>query len=169
MPNHVHLILVPGHEDGLRQALGETHRRYTRQINFREGWRGHLWQERFHSFPMDENHLAAAVRYVELNPVRARLVKGAADWPWSSARAHIEGRDDGLVLAAPMLERFGDWPAFLGHAPGKQDIEALRRHQRTGRPWGGTDFVERLETALGRRLKPGQPGRKPKRRNGEGK
>ncbi len=71
MPNHVHLILVPPDEDGLRQALGEAHRRYTRRINAREGWRGHLWQERFHSFPMDRTWLLAAARYVELNPVRA--------------------------------------------------------------------------------------------------
>jgi len=54
MPNHVHLVMVPGEEDGLRVTLGEAHRRYTRHINFREGWRGHLWQERFHSFTMDE-------------------------------------------------------------------------------------------------------------------
>lgn len=86
MPNHVHLILVPSHVDGLRQALGEAHRRYTRRINLREGWRGHLWQERFHSFPMDDAHLVAAARYVELNPVCAGLVQRAADWPWSSAR-----------------------------------------------------------------------------------
>jgi len=57
MPNHVHLVLVPSTEDGLRAALGETHRRYTRRVNFREGWRGHLWQERFASFPLDDAHL----------------------------------------------------------------------------------------------------------------
>jgi len=73
MPNHVHLILVPSDEGGLRAALGEAHRRYTRRVNFREGWRGHLWQERFHSTPMDEAWLLAAARYVELNPVRAKL------------------------------------------------------------------------------------------------
>ncbi len=103
MPNHVHLILVPRDEDGLRAALGETHRRYTRHVNLREGWRGHLWQERFHSFPMDRGWLLAAARYVELNPVRARLVKRARDWPWSSARAHLAGRDDALVGTAPLL------------------------------------------------------------------
>ena len=162
MPNHVHLILVPDHEDGLRQALGEAHRRYTRQINFREGWRGHLWQERFHSFPMDEKHLAAAVRYVELNPVRARLAEDAADWPWSSAQAHIKGRDDGLVRVAPMLDRFGNWPAFLREEPDKQELETLRQHQRTGRPLGGGEFIERLETTLGRRLKLERAGRKRK-------
>ena len=73
MPNHVHLVMVPGEEDGLRAALGEAHRRYTGYINCREGWRGHLWQERFHSFVMDEEYLLAAVRYVERNPVAARL------------------------------------------------------------------------------------------------
>jgi putative transposase len=71
MPNHVHLIMVPGEEDGLRCAVAEAHRRYTRMINFRQGWRGHLWQERFHSFVMDEQYLLAAVRYVERNPTGA--------------------------------------------------------------------------------------------------
>ena len=74
MPNHVHLIAVPATQEGLPRAIGEAHRRYTRHVNFREGWRGHLWQERFASFPMDENHLLAAVRYVEMNPVAAGLV-----------------------------------------------------------------------------------------------
>ncbi len=109
MPNHVHLILVPSDEDGLRAALGEAHRRYTRRVNVREGWRGYLWQGRFASFVMDERHLLAAARYVELNPVRARLVKTARQWRWSSARAHLKGEDDGLVAVAPLLEIVGDW------------------------------------------------------------
>ena len=79
MPNHVHLILVPSDDDGLRAALGEAHRRYTRHINFREGWRGYLWQGRFASFPMDESYLLACSRYVELNPVRAKIVSCARD------------------------------------------------------------------------------------------
>jgi putative transposase len=68
MPNHVHIVMVPRCHDGLRESLAEAYRRYTRRINFRHGWRGHLWQERFHSFPMDEKHLITAVRHVELNP-----------------------------------------------------------------------------------------------------
>jgi putative transposase len=71
MPNHVHLILVPSGAEGLRAALAEAHRRYTRRVNLREGWRGYLWQGRFASVAMDEPHLMAAARYVELNPVRA--------------------------------------------------------------------------------------------------
>src|SRR5216684_9028316 len=103
MPNHVHLIAVPASENGLRQGIGEAHRRYTRRINFRERWRGHLWQGRFASFVMDEPYLLAAARYVELNPVRARLAERAGDWRWSSARAHLDGRDDALVRVAPLL------------------------------------------------------------------
>ena len=71
MPNHVHLILTPATVEGLRQALGEAHRRYTRHVNARQGWTGHLWQGRFASAPMDEAHLMAAFHYVALNPVRA--------------------------------------------------------------------------------------------------
>jgi len=114
MPNHVHLILVPADEFGLRDALGEAHRRYTRMINFREGWRGHLWQERFHSFVMDEQHLLAAARYVERNPVRARLRARPQDWPWSSAAAHLAASDDALVSVRPLLELVPNWAAFIG-------------------------------------------------------
>jgi putative transposase len=77
MPNHAHLIAVPALEAALRRAVGEAHRRYTRRINFREKWRGYLWQGRFASFVMDEPYLLAAAQYVELNPVRARLVESA--------------------------------------------------------------------------------------------
>ncbi len=163
MPNHVHLILVPEHADGLRAALGEAHRRYTRRINVREGWHGHLWQERFHSFAMDEPHVAACARYVELNPLRAGLVARARDWPWSSARAHLAGEDDGLVRVAPLLERFADWRSFLAAGLEDEALEALRRNTRTGRPLGGPAFLARLETELGRRLGPGRPGRPRKR------
>jgi putative transposase len=72
-------------------AYRRARRRYTRRINFREKWRGYLWQGRFASFMMDEPHLLAAARYVELNPVRAGLVAKAGDWPWSSAQAHLRG------------------------------------------------------------------------------
>ncbi len=159
MPNHVHLVLVPSHEDGLRQALGEAHRRYTRRINARQGWAGHLWQERFHSFPLDEPHLAAVGCYVEQNPVRAGLAGRAEDWAWSSARAHLAASDDALVRAAPLLERYPDWPAHLGAATQEATLETLRGHGRTGRPLGSKTFVARLETMLGRRLGPGRPGR----------
>ena len=126
MPNHVHLIAVPRSEHGLRRAIGEAHRRYTRRINFREKWRGYLWQGRFASFVMDEPYLLAAARYVELNPVRAGLVADAADWPWSSARAHLSGRDDRLVQVAPLLAMLGDWRALLDSALPEEELRELR-------------------------------------------
>ena len=86
MPNHVHLVLVPQGADGMSRALGETHRRYTNFINARGRWTGHLFQSRFASVAMDESHLRSAVSYVSLNPVRARLVSRAEEWPWSSVR-----------------------------------------------------------------------------------
>ena len=79
MPNHVHLILVPTDETGLAGALGRVHRRYAAYVNARARRTGHLVQERFGSVVMDEAHLMAGLRYVALNPVRARLVAKAED------------------------------------------------------------------------------------------
>ena len=105
MPNHVHLILIPSTADGLRRAVAEVHRRYTRMINFREGWRGCLWQGRFASFVMSEQHLMGATHYVERNPVKADLVDRAEDWPWSSAAAHCEACDKGKVGDMTQIRR----------------------------------------------------------------
>jgi putative transposase len=149
MPNHVHLILVPSHVDGLRAALGETHRRYTRFINLREDWRGHLWQERFASVPMDERHLQAAWRYVELNPVRAGLVKRPEDWMWSSARAHLFGDDDGLTALAPAAGRIADWRSYLDQGLGDEDLNAIRQGEKDGRPLGSAAFKAELSARSG--------------------
>jgi putative transposase len=162
MPNHVHLVLTPGNEDGLRVALAEAHRRYSRRVNFREGWRGYLWQGRFASVPMDEAHLMACARYVELNPVRAGLVERAEAWPWSSARAHLAGRNDGLVQVGPMLDRAPDWGAFLTAGLSEAEHRAIQGGERTGRPLGSDGFVADLEQRLGRTLAKQKPGRKAK-------
>jgi putative transposase len=164
MPNHVHLIAVPKTKDALRRAIGESHRRYTRRINFREQWRGYLWQGRFASFVMDEPYLLAAARYVELNPVRAKLVDRAREWPWSSAKAHLLGRDDRLVKVAPLLAMVGNWRAFLRSAISEEELRDLREHGRTGRPLGSSAFLDRLERLVGRVLKPRKPGPRPKPR-----
>jgi len=162
MPNHVHLIALPGTSESLARAIGEAHRRYTRRVNFREGWRGHLWQGRFASFPMDEAHTVRAARYIELNPVRAGLAKRAAEYRWSSAAAHVAGRDDGLVRVGPLLELAGEgrWEQFLGEQVRGEEWELLRRHERTGRPLGDEGFLARLESALARALRPQKRGPK---------
>lgn len=160
MPNHVHLVMVPEKEDGLRAVLSEVHRRYTRQVNFREGWRGHLWQERFHSFVMDEPYLLATVCYVERNPVAAKLCRHPGEWRWSSAAAHLAGRDDGLVSVKPMLERVLDWENYLLVEEDSETRRIIQQHSRTGRPLGAHDFVEESERITGRALRPKRPGRK---------
>lgn len=158
MSNHVHLVRVPSIEDGLRATLGETHRRYIRYINFRKGWRGHFWQERFHSFFMDEKYLMATVRYVERNTIVEKLCKAPQDWKWSSARAHLEGRDDTLVRVRPMLDLVSDWQLYLSENIKLDEVALIKRHGRTGRPLGQPEFVQKLETLTGRTLGPVQPG-----------
>lgn len=160
MPNHVHLIATPETAQGLPRAIGEAHRRYTRYVNRREEWHGYLWQGRFASFPMDEPHLLMAARYIERNPLRARLAGWAADYPWSSARAHLAGRDDRLVKVAPLLALVDDWAGFLGAGADDAAAETLRRHARSGRPLGGAAFVTELEARLGRALRPQKRGPK---------
>jgi putative transposase len=162
MPNHVHLIARPESESGLRRAIGEAHRRYTRRINFRNGWRGHLWQGRFASFVMDETHLLACARYVERNPVRAGLCRRPGEYRWSSAAAHLAGRDDALVRVAPLLALEPRWATHLRADPDVDTVRQLRRHEATGRPAGDDSFLRRLERKLGRVLRPRPPGRKRK-------
>ncbi|MEK6543092.1 MAG: transposase [Elusimicrobiota bacterium] len=161
MPNHVHLIAVPESAQTLRQAIGETHRRYTRAINFRKDWRGHLWQGRFYSFAMDERHLLAAARYIELNPVKAGLVADPASYPWSSARAHLAGQDQNLVKVAPLLDLTEDWGTFLRQPTADGQNALIELHERTGRPLGNEEFIQKAEAILGRPLRPQKAGRKP--------
>jgi len=159
MPNHVHLIAVPDSEESLARGVGEAHRRYTRHINFKKSWKGYLWQGRFASFPMDEDYLLAACRYVELNPVRAKLSERPEDYRWSSARAHLSGKDDMLVKVQPMLDRVSNWQELL--ASGNQALfDDVRMHERTGRPLGDEGFVERLSALTGRALARKKAGRK---------
>jgi putative transposase len=133
MPNHVHLILVPDHEDGLRKAVAPTHARYAAEINRREAGCGHLWQGRFGSVPMDEAHLHVCLRYVELNPVRAGLAARAEEWRWSSARGHLGLARDSLADPAPALERIDDWRRFLDGGVDEEELETIRTAVRTGR------------------------------------
>jgi len=159
MPNHVHLIAVPDAEDGLRRAIGEAHRRYTRRVNFRQGWCGQLWQGRFASYVLDEAYLLACARYVERNPVRAGLCRRATAYRWSSAAAHVRGQDDVLVQVAPLLKLEPRWARQLTAEPDAATVRELRRHEATGRPVSSPRFVQRLERRLGRVLQPRRPGR----------
>ena len=173
MDNHVHLILLPENKDGLRGALAESHRRYTRQINFREGWRGHLFQSRFASYPLSGAHLQAAIRYVENNPVAAGMVARAEDCPWSSARSHLAGErveGDTLTDSQALSQSIRNWSAMLKHgwenADTSEDADAIagaiEAHLRTGRPLGAPGWIAEMEKQAGRPLAPQRRGPKPK-------
>jgi len=162
LPDRVHLVLKPSTRGGLRWALSDTHRRYTRLVNLREGWRGYLWHGRFASSAMDEASLLAAVRYVELAPIREGLARQARAYPWSSAKAHLAGKDDGVVSVAPMLALAPEWPAFLKQGLTETELKTIQSAERTGRPMGSKDFVADLERRLGRTLARQKPGPKPK-------
>ena len=101
---------------------------------------------------------------MELNPVRAGLVADAADWPWSSARAHLSGRDNRLVKVTPLLAMVGDWKAFLNSAVREEEVRDLQEHSRTGRPLGSATFLERLENIVGCVFRPQKAGRPSKLR-----
>lgn len=161
MPNHVHLILTPSDPDGLRRCLAPVHRRYAGTIHAREQRSGHFWQGRFGCVAMDEAHLGAALRYVALNPVRARLVARAEDWRWSSLHAWLNpARGDGLTCTAPVLERYPDIAERIAAGEDEALSRTLRRAETIGRPVGSAAFLGTLEIRAGRSLAPGRAGRK---------
>jgi putative transposase len=161
MPNHVHLILVPEHPDALRGALSKVHRAYAGRIHARERRTGHFWQGRFGCVAMDEPHLLAALRYVALNPVRARLVDSAEEWEWASTRALLDpARGDGITYTAPVLERVPDFAVLIRSGEDAALSTALRKSECTGRPLGDSKFLDRVEAMLGRDARPGKRGPK---------
>ena len=160
MPNHAHLILSPSHTDGIRAALARVHRAYAGHVHAREKRTGHFWQGRFGCVAMDEAHLMAAIPYVALNPVRARLVQRAEDWRWSSVHAHLDPeRGDGLTETGPVRARIDDFAALLCAGEDEAASMALRRAETIGRPLGDNAFLNRVKVALGRNPEPRKRGR----------
>jgi putative transposase len=159
MTNHVHFIAVPQSETALARAFGEAHRRYTRMKNFEEGARGYLFQGRFSSVVLDERHLMAAARYIELNPVRACMVGHAWEYAWSSAAFHAELRAvDPLVKEKTLPMLAGNWREFLSGSDEKE-MDALRMATRTGRPVGDEEFLTELSKITGKKVTRSRPGR----------
>jgi putative transposase len=162
MDNHVHLTAVPEKEDSLAKGIGETQRKYALTINTRYDWKGHLWQARFDSYPMDERHLYCAARYIEQNPVRAGIVKKAEDYHWSSARAHVFKINDDLLSDFDLALTIPDWGAYLREEMSETDVNLIRSHAKSGRPLGDEEFLDELEKKAGRILRKKRKGRKKK-------
>ena len=165
MSNHVYLIAVPHTLEALAQALKQAHGRYAAYWNARQLSTGHVWQGRFYSCPLEEVHLWRALRYVELNPVRAGMAEAAEQWRWSSAAAHCGARaPDGMLEMERWRKRWtvAEWREFLAGAESASEIRELRRATHTGRPLGTPEFVADLEKLTSRALAP-QKGGRPKR------
>ena len=158
MDNHVHIIAVPEREESLALGFSEAHRRYTRMINFRENWRGYLWEGRFKSCPLSQSHLYAAMRYVERNPVRAKIAKDAWDYPWSSARAHALKQKNLLLDDSFLTSEIIDWKQFLSQEDRQADINLFKAHANNGRPLGDNRFIGEIEKLTGRILRKLKPG-----------
>lgn len=167
MTNHVHLIAVPECENSLARTLGCTHSVYALALNHAESRSGHLWQNRFFSCPLDQSHLLRALRYVELNPVRAGLASEPWGWPWSSARAHTLEHVRDPVLDCRWAEHFGrwdygEWQEILSAGMPGGECDSVRRATNTGAPMGSREFVMALERQAGRTLRVLARGRPPK-------
>jgi putative transposase len=170
MTNHVHLIAIPGRDGSLARALGRTHCRYAQYLNARQHCAGHLWQNRFFSTVLDEVHVVTAMCYVEQNPVRAGIVRDAWHYPWSSASAHVGGRDEtGMIDLGFWALRFDpeEWRERLCAGEDSGVLEEIREGTITGRPLGGKDFLTELGRQLGRALERRAVGR-PRKVRAEG-
>ena len=166
MPNHVHLIAIPHKEDSLARTFNTCHMRYSQYYNRKQNNKGHLWQGRFYSCILGESHLYEAIRYVENNPVRAKIVRKAEKWEWSSAKVHLnkgksilelEKTDDYIAVS--------DWKQYLAEREDETIIKKVKANTLTGRPSGKDSFVEKIEKIFGKRLRPLSEGRPRKRKN----
>ncbi|MFZ0821661.1 MAG: transposase [Candidatus Acidiferrales bacterium] len=155
MSNHVHLIVVPHEAVALAAALKQIHGRYASYWNAGHSSSGHVWQGRFYSCPLDTAHLWIALRYTELNPLRAKLVTEAAAWTWSSAAVHCALRQPPAWLDMEIWSKrwsAESWREYLASNEPDDQFAAIRQCTHSGRPLGTSYFVQSLEEVTLRRL-----------------
>jgi putative transposase len=156
MSNHIHLVAVPATEQALQRMLRPLHTRYAQRLNRDKGWTGHVWQGRYFAAPLDEAYTWAAIRYVERNPVRARIVRKTERYPWSSAAAHCGLKKDTILTNKPQwrrqLNQFRNWSRWLAQGEEPEQLDTLRRHVHKGLPCGSKTFIRKLERLTDRVL-----------------
>lgn len=168
MTNHIHLIAVPTTEDGLQKVLKPLHMRYAQKINRERGWKGHFWQGRYFSSPLDGEYLLFTTRYIERNPIRVKKVRKAENYKWSSARGHCgTAQDDILTTKMKWLNKYegiDNWSQWLSIKEEKEKTDLIRRNTEKGIPTGSGRFIRRLEKLAGRVLEYRPIGR-PRKQN----
>ncbi|MBN2269445.1 MAG: hypothetical protein JXN61_02465 [Sedimentisphaerales bacterium] len=155
------------HEDSLAKAVGRAHFRYTQYINRFHKRCGHLWQGRFYSCALDDRHFWLAMRYVELNPVRAKICRKPWRYEWSSASAHVAAKVRSELLNLPRwydMISAEQWRKELNAGIAEVEVERIRGNTHTGRPHGGDSFLSKLEKFLGRIVRPLPVGRPTQKR-----
>jgi putative transposase len=164
MDNHVHWLLTPQSANGLARLFRRVHTWWAMTFNRKHGRSGPLMRGRFHSSPLSEDHYLTALRYVELNPQRAKLVRRAEDFTFSSARARLAGKDDPYVPITAIETRRSyspdEWRTFLEHSDRDHD-DALRKALPSSRPCGNVDWIHSLEDSFHRKLAWSRAGRPP--------
>ena len=168
MPNHVHLLLTPASAGACGALMKEVGQRYAQHVNRTQGRTGTLWEGRFRStLVQTEDYLLACQRYIELNAVRAGMVRHPRDYPWSSYRAHADGRADPLVaphacyrgLGRDAATRRAAYRALVRAALAPELLDSIRTATNSGAVLGDRRFAERIAAKLGRRVTRGRPGR----------
>ena len=166
MTNHVHLIVIPKHQESLSKAIGETHRLYTRKINFEQKVKGHLFQERFYSTPLGEQHFLYALKYVEQNPVKAYMVKCPWDYRYSSVRHRLNlQKEDELLSDYEVIDNITNYKEFL-----QEDTQTkfIKEKTRTGKPCGDEKFYDKVQLLTGVDYKKKKPGPRIKNKYDDG-
>jgi putative transposase len=172
MTNHVHLLAVPKARDSLPRTMQSLGRRYVRRVNALYKRTGTLWEGRYRAAPIDgENYFITCCRYIELNPVRARMVEHPRQYRWSSYRAHGEGKEDPLARFHPAFlklgrgveERQAHYRELIKEKLDPGFVDALRHATNGGWALGEGRFAREIAKAAKRRAAPLPPGRRPAR------
>lgn len=168
MSNHFHLLATPSTEEGLPQMMQAVGRRYVRYFNDSQARSGTLWEGRYRSTLIEtERYLLACMVYIDLNPVRAGLVKDASDHPWSSYGHYVGLRTDRLVTPHPLYWTLGNTPfareaayaELVRAGTTREQQDALTRSALSGWALGSESFVADLQKRTARRVVKNQPGR----------
>lgn len=168
MTNHVHLLVTPENKDSLPRMMQSLGRCYVRHINFAYERTGTLWEGRYRAAPIDtEQYFVACCRYIELNPVRAGMVRRPRDYPWSSHRAHADGRPDAVLSDHAILKTLGrtaqarqeEYRGLFHTALDEEFVEALRAATNGGWALGDARFQKQIAKAAKRRVAPLPKGR----------
>lgn len=159
MGNHVHFILEPSTENGLADLFSIVQQRFSRYLNKKRNRYGRSWQERFYSTPLDIPHLYEAVRYVELNPVRAKITSDIFSYRWSSASGRLSGQSRIPVNEISHYLQIDDWVEYLDEISDEKLATDIRSNTYKGLPSGSQLFVGMMEKLTQSSLREKQPGR----------